>query len=71
MYNVLEKNEKKIIDYILEKEGQTTQADIYKKTGIPKSSLSDLIKRLDKRNIIKTSKKGRTKKIKLKSWVLK
>ncbi len=55
---------------ILEKAGEeVTQAHIYKTTGIPKTSLSDIIKRIEKRNLIETKKEGRVKWIKLKPWV--
>jgi uncharacterized membrane protein len=51
-------------------EDEVTQAYIYKTTGIPKSSLSDILKQLEKRNIIERRIDGRVKWIKLKSWVL-
>ena len=68
--NVLDENEKKIIKMLEESSEEITQAYIYKSTGIPKSSLSDTIKRLEKRNIIERKKEGRTNWIKLKDWVL-
>lgn len=51
-------------------EDEVTQAYIHKTTGIPKASLSDILKRIEKRNIIERRVEGRVKWIRLKSWVL-
>jgi len=51
-------------------EEELTQAYIHKTTGIPKSSLSDIIKRLEKRKILETTSQGRIKWLKLQKWVL-
>ncbi len=67
--NMLDENEKKIVKMLEESEGEITQAYIYKSTGIPKSSLSDTMRRLEKRNIIERKKEGRTNWIRLKDWV--
>jgi uncharacterized membrane protein len=68
---MLDANELEIIR-LLENadEDEVTQAYIYKTTGIPKSSLSDIIKHIEKRNILERRVDGRVKWIKLKSWVL-
>ncbi|MFH1055668.1 MAG: hypothetical protein V1744_06205 [Candidatus Altiarchaeota archaeon] len=47
-----------------------TQAYIHKTTNIPKSSLSDILRQIEKRNIIERKQEGRVKWIKLKEWVL-
>ncbi|MCX6695329.1 MAG: hypothetical protein NTU61_03450 [Candidatus Altiarchaeota archaeon] len=49
---------------------ELTQAYVHKTTGIPKSSLSDIIKRLEKRNILETTSQGRIKWLKLQKWSL-
>lgn len=67
---MVDENEKKILDMLEASEDEITQAYIYKTTGIPKSSLSDIIQRLEKRNIIERRKDGRISWIKLKDWVL-
>ena len=68
--NMLDEREKEIIGVIEGSgEDEITQAYIYKTTGIPKASLSDIIKRLESRNIIESTPEGRTKWIKLKKWV--
>lgn len=67
--NMLEENERKVVEVIENAEGEITQAYIYKSTGIPKTSLSDIIKRLEKRNILERRREGRTNWIKLKDWV--
>jgi uncharacterized membrane protein len=68
---VLDENELAIVR-LLENadEDEVTQAYIYKTTGIPKSSLSDILKHIEKRNIIERRVDGRVKWIKLKTWVL-
>ena len=67
--NVLDENERQVVEILEKSEGEITQAYVYKSTGIPKSSLSDVIKRLEKRNIIERKKEGRTNWLKLKEWV--
>jgi uncharacterized membrane protein len=67
--NMLDENEKKVVELIENADGEITQAYIYKSTGIPKASLSDLIKRLEKRNIIERRRDGRTNWINLQEWV--
>ncbi len=67
--NMLNENEKRIVDMLKKHDEEITQAYIYKTTGIPKASLSDIMKKLEQRNIIYRRKDGRTKWIKLKEWV--
>ncbi len=67
---MLDENEKKILELLEISEDEITQAYVYKTTGIPKSSLSDIMQRLEKRNIIERRKDGRISWIKLKDWVL-
>lgn len=67
--NMLEENELRVVEVIESAEDETTQAYIYKTTGIPKATLSDLMKRLEARNIIKRKRDGRTNWIKLQDWV--
>ncbi len=67
--NTLDENERKIVEILEGSDDEITQAYIYKSTGIPKSSLSEIMNRLEKRNIIKRRKDGRTKWIKLRKWI--
>lgn len=67
--NMLNENEKKIVDMLEKHDEEITQAYIYKTTGIPKASLSDIMKKLEQRNIIYRKKDGRIKWITLKEWV--
>ncbi|MBN2013771.1 MAG: winged helix-turn-helix transcriptional regulator [Candidatus Altiarchaeota archaeon] len=67
--NMLEENERKVLGVIEQADDEITQAYIYKTTGIPKATLSDLMKRLEKRNIIERRKEGRTNWIKIQKWV--
>lgn len=67
--NVLEENERKVVEVLQDSDDEITQAYIYKTTGIPKATLSDLMKRLEKRNVIERRRDGRINWIKLKEWV--
>lgn len=64
---LMDENEKKIINIL--KDGETTQANIYKITQIPKATLSDLMRKLEERNLIERRAEGRVKWVKLKDWV--
>jgi len=69
--NVLDEDERSIVSFIQEHgPDDITQAFIYKTTSMPKSSLSEIIKRLEKRNVIECHRQGRVNWIKLKKWVL-
>jgi len=67
---MLDEREKEIVR-IIEKSGEEeiTQAYIYKTTGIPKATLSDIMKRLESRNIVERTHDGRTKWIRVKNWI--
>jgi len=67
--NVLEENERRVVKVLQDSDDEITQAYIYKTTGIPKATLSDLMKRLEKRNVIERRRDGRINWIKLKEWV--
>lgn len=66
---MLDKTEKEIIKLLAQSEEEITQAYIYKTLGIPKSSLSDIIRRLEQRDLIKKKKEGRVNWINLREWV--
>ncbi|MFH1404037.1 MAG: hypothetical protein ABIH11_07200 [Candidatus Altiarchaeota archaeon] len=67
---MLDEKELAIVKILEKAEEEVTQAYIYKTTGIPKTSLSDIIRRIEKRNIVEIKKEGRTNWISLKEWVL-
>jgi uncharacterized membrane protein len=72
VYKMLEDEETKVVDVLKNNlEEEITQAQIYHVTGIPKASLSDIMNRLERRNIIERTKDGRVKWVKLKKWVYK
>ena len=48
---LMDENEKQIIN-ILKDSTETTQANIYKITQIPKATLSDIMRKLEERNLI-------------------
>ena len=69
--NLLNENELRIVRLLEQSsEDELTQANIQKTTGIPKSSLSDILKHIEKRKIIDRRVEGRVKWIKLRKWVL-
>jgi uncharacterized membrane protein len=68
---MLEENELKVVDVLRGFDEEITQAQVYHTTGLPKASLSDIMNRLERRNIIERSKEGRVKWVKLKKWVYK
>ncbi|MFH1789032.1 MAG: MarR family transcriptional regulator [Candidatus Altiarchaeota archaeon] len=68
---MLEDNERKVVDVLANHADEITQAQVYHTTGIPKASLSDIMNRLERRNIIERTKEGRVKWVKLKKWVYK
>lgn len=62
----LDESERRIIDLILKSgEDEITQAFVYKTTGIPKATLSDIIRKMEKRHLIEISKEGRVNWIKI------
>lgn len=67
---VLNENEKRVLKLIEDSDEEITQAYIYKSTKIPKTTLSDILKNLESRNVIERRKEGRLNWIKLKDWVL-
>ena len=68
---MLEDNERKVLDVLASHDEEITQAQIYHTTGIPKASLSDIMNRMERRNLIERTKDGRVKWVKLKKWVYK
>ncbi|MFH1125982.1 MAG: MarR family transcriptional regulator [Candidatus Altiarchaeota archaeon] len=71
VFNVLDEDERGILSLIQDHGPEDiTQAFIYKTTRMPKSSLSEIVKRLEKRNVIECRREGRVNWIKLKKWVL-
>jgi uncharacterized membrane protein len=67
---VLNDDEVRIIRLLEDSENEeVTQAYIHKTLGIPKSSLSDILKHIEKRKIIERRVEGRVKWIKLKKWI--
>lgn len=68
---MLEENELKVVDVLRGFEEEITQAQVYHTTGIPKASLSDIMNRLERRNIVERTREGRVKWVKLKKWVYK
>ena len=66
----LTERERGIVNALLKHNGEMTQADLRYETGIPKSSLTGILRNLERRNIIKKKEWGRTNVIELSEWFL-
>lgn len=60
MLSLLEPDERKIIETIIDNEGKSSQSDIVKKTGISRVKVSRILKKLEQKGIIKKSQNGMT-----------
>lgn len=68
--SALDENEKPIIELLMRSGGKSLQNKIGRELGLPKSSLSRAIGGLEARNLIKTEKLGRIKRVELSDWFL-
>ncbi|MCD6202847.1 MAG: helix-turn-helix domain-containing protein, partial [Methanophagales archaeon] len=66
----LTERERGIVNALLKHNGEMTQADLRYETGIPKSSLTGILRNLERRNIINKKEWGRTNVIELSEWFL-
>ena len=66
----LTERERGIVNALLKHNGEMTQADLRYETGIPKSSLTGILRNLERRNIINKKEWGRTNVIELSKWFL-
>lgn len=62
--------ERAIVQALLKYNGEMTQVDLRYETEIPKSSLTGILRTLERRQIIKKKEWGRTNVIKLSEWFL-
>lgn len=60
--------ERSIVNALIKHNGEMTQADLRYETEIPKSSLSGILRTLDRRKIIRKKEWGRTNVIELSEW---
>ncbi len=68
--DTLNSREKKIVNYLLENNSESTQNKIYHSTFIPKTSLVRSLLLLEQKRIIKIEKLGNLRKIKLTPWFI-
>ncbi|MFC1691144.1 helix-turn-helix transcriptional regulator [Nanoarchaeota archaeon] len=66
----LNKDQRTIVETLLEHGNKSSQAKIYHETGIPKTSLHRQIQVLEQKNIIQVEKLGKMKKLELTDWFL-
>ena len=69
-YEILEKDEKTIVDTLL-KNGELTQNELVKKTNLSKPKISRVTSELEERNIVEKKRVGKTQVVKLKKKILK
>jgi hypothetical protein len=68
--SALDENERKIIELLMEKGGESLQNKMTRELGFPKSSMSRAVGGLEARGLIETEKLGRIKRVKLSQWFL-
>ena len=66
----LTERERAIVKALIKHHGEMTQADLRYETEIPKSSLTGILRALERRKIIKKKEWGRTNVIELSDWFL-
>lgn len=62
--------ERAIVNALIKHNGEMTQADLRYETGIPKSSLTGILRTLERRRIIEKKEWGRTNVIELSEWFI-
>ncbi|MDP3916884.1 MAG: hypothetical protein Q8Q42_01190 [Nanoarchaeota archaeon] len=65
----LNDTEKSIVDYIVANGNKTTSSDIRHSLGIPKTTLSRVLDRMESKKMIEMEREGKLKKIKLSDWL--
>ena len=68
--STLNKKEKDVVEFLLSKKEETTQAAVRHNTGIPRTSLSRILASLEQKKIIHVKKVGKAVKINLTGWFL-
>ncbi|MFW6282786.1 MAG: helix-turn-helix transcriptional regulator [Minisyncoccales bacterium] len=61
--NLLEEEDKKVLDMIIKEKGKINQSDLTKKLNFDKVKISRIISKMEKKGILKKEKKGMTNKI--------
>jgi LPXTG-motif cell wall-anchored protein len=68
--HAIDENERRIVEALMEEGGKSQQNKLGRKLDMPKSSLSRAVSGLASRDIVKTEKLGRIKRIELSEWFL-
>jgi DNA-binding MarR family transcriptional regulator len=68
--SALDENEKKIVEFLMAGGGKSQQNKIGRELGFPKASLSRALGALEARDLVKTEKLGRLKRVELSDWFL-
>lgn len=70
IFKTLRDNEKRIVEFLVQQKGPVYFSKIHYKTGLSKSSLFRNLRSLENKNIVKTSREGKIRKIELSPWFL-
>lgn len=68
--SALDNNERSVIEHLMSKGGKDQQNRIGRELRVPKATLSRTISGLESRNLVKTEKLGRVKRVELTGWFL-
>lgn len=68
--SALDATERKIVESVMASGGKSEQNKMGRELGLPKSSLSRAVSGLEARDILKTEKLGRTRRLQLSDWFL-
>ena len=66
----LSENEKSVVKFLLENNAFGTQARIKNSIGMPKTSLSRILRMLERKRVVEIERIGKLKKVKLTSWFM-
>ena len=70
IFKTLRDNEKKVIEFLIAQKEPVYFSKIHYKTGLSKGSLFRNLRSLERKNLIKTIKEGKARKVKLSDWFL-
>jgi len=68
--NTLDEKENQIVGFLIDQNGETTQARIHHYTHMPRSTLSKNVKNLLKKEILEIERYGKLNRVRLTRWFL-
>ncbi len=70
LLKTLNSREKKIVEHLMQQKGEVLQSNVRHNTGVPRTSLSRILKSLEAKNILQVKSVGKVVKIGLSDWFL-